>query len=106
MIDFQTKNFGSLFIKVKEIRTNFCTEPFNFKNVIDSNIIPILIQICKSAESQEYSDLLLEASWIILNGLSGDSETVRYFIEEGVIESLKILINSENLLLREQVKKA
>jgi len=47
--------------------------------------------------------LIFECTWIILNGLSGDSFIIRYFIEEGIIDVLKSQLNSENLVLREHV---
>ena len=91
-------------MKIKLVRLNFSMEPINFEELTQTKLAKILINICLSSEFSEFEELIFECSWIILNGLSGDSTIVREFIELGVIDVLKKQINSENVLLREQVK--
>lgn len=88
---------------MKQIRVQITTEAIDFQRLSDSKIIPILINICKTPEFQDFEELIYETTWIILNGLSGESKYTREFIEEGVIDALKLQINSENLRFREQV---
>jgi len=83
---------------------NFSIEPLNFEEFMASGLTPILIAICGSKELIDESELIFESLWIISNGLSGNSNNTRIFIEEGVVEVLIQQINSENLIIREQVK--
>lgn len=88
---------------MKEIRLEISTESIDFQKLSDSKLIPLLIKICTAPEFQDFEELIYETTWIILNGLSGDSKYTREFIEEGVVDALKMQINSENLRFREQV---
>lgn len=102
---FIKKDFIFLLKNIKLIRINSSIEPLHFDEMILSKIVPLLIKICTSKDFSEQHDLIYECTWIISNGLSGNSNVIKYFIEEGVIAALKAQINSEKLEIREQVYK-
>lgn len=79
-----------------------CVEEIPFKSVINSDVVPRLIEVSYKAYYSDTDDANLidsiryEVAWIFLNLASGDSEYTKYIVNLDVIKSLVLMMDDEN----------
>ena len=62
------------------------------QTVIDSGIVPQLIELIKQ---HEFPQLQMEAAWIIANVAAGTTEHCEYIIKKGIIPLCLVLIQCD-----------
>ena len=69
------------------------------QHIIDSGIVPFLIQ---QAKQHEYPQLQMEAAWILTNVASGTTEQCTYLVDRGMTSTFVELTRASNLKVVEQ----
>ena len=69
-----------------------------------TGIVEIVIQLC-NREFERLGDIQFEAGWLLVNIASAEDDVVDYCIQRGMIQAFYEQMKTENIILRDQVKK-